>query len=120
MPPTADKVLPRAVVLLREPIHEEMFDDFSYGFRPGRSPQQALETFWPEATGLGVRWVLEVDSRKYFDKVLGRKLDGHCAGYLGRLAWARANSRSSITNCCAAASALVSASPAHWPGRRKT
>jgi hypothetical protein len=58
-----------------------MFYDFSHGFRPGRSPQQALETFWPEATGLGVRWVLEVDSRKYFDKVLGRKLDGHYACY---------------------------------------
>jgi len=48
--------------------------DFSYGFRPGRSPHQALETFWKEATGLGVSWVLEVDIRKYFDSVNRSKL----------------------------------------------
>jgi len=69
MPTCEDKVLQRAVAMLLEPIYEEAFYDFSYGFRPGRSPHQALETFWQEATGLGVRWVLEVDIRKYFDSV---------------------------------------------------
>jgi group II intron reverse transcriptase/maturase len=69
MPTTEDKVLQRAVMMLLEPIYEEAFYDFSYGFRPGRSPHPALETFWKEATGLGVRWVLEVDIRKYFDSV---------------------------------------------------
>ena len=62
-------MLPRAVAMLLEPIYEEAFYNFSHGFRPGRSPPQALETFWQEATGLGVRWVLEVDIRKYFDSV---------------------------------------------------
>jgi len=69
MPTCEDKVLQRAVVMLLEPIYEEAFYDFSYGFRPGRSPHQALETFWQAATGFGVRWVLEVDIRKYFDSV---------------------------------------------------
>ena len=69
MPTCEDKVLQRAVARLLEPLYEEAFYDFSYGFRPGRSPHQALETFWQEATGLGVRWVLEVDIRKYFDSV---------------------------------------------------
>ena len=69
IPTTEDKVLQRAVVMLLEPIYEERFYDFSYGFRPGRSPHQALEKFWQEATGLGVKWVLEVDIRKYFDSV---------------------------------------------------
>lgn len=69
MPTCEDKVLQRAVAMLLEPIYEEAFYDFSYGFRPGRSAHQALETFWQEATGLGVRWVLEVDIRKYFDSV---------------------------------------------------
>lgn len=45
------------------------FTIFSYGFRPGRSAHQGLEAFWQQATGLGVRWVLEVDIRKYFDSV---------------------------------------------------
>jgi RNA-directed DNA polymerase len=69
MPTSEDKVLQRAIVMLLEPIYEEAFYDFSYGFRPKRSPHQALDTFWRQATGLGVRWVLEVDIRKYFDSV---------------------------------------------------
>lgn len=74
MPTTEDKVLQRAVVMLLEPIYEQAFYDFSYGFRPGRSPHQALQRFWSEAMGLGIRWVLEVDIRKYFDSVNRSKL----------------------------------------------
>jgi group II intron reverse transcriptase/maturase len=76
MPTCEDKVLQRAVAMLLEPIYEEAFHDFSYGFRPGRSAHQALATFWQEATGLGVRWVLEVDIRKYFDSVNRSNLMG--------------------------------------------
>ena len=53
MPTCEDKVLQRAVAMLLEPIDAEAFYDFSYGFRPGRSPHQALDAFWREATGLG-------------------------------------------------------------------
>ena len=74
MPTTEDKVLGRAVVMLLEPIYEEAFYDFSYGLRPGRSAHQALAAFWQQATGLGVRWVLEVDIRKYFDSVPRQRL----------------------------------------------
>ena len=74
MPTTEDKVLGRAIVMLLEPIYEEAFYDFSYGFRPGRSAHQALEAFWQQATGRGVRWVLEVDIRKYFDSVCRKRL----------------------------------------------
>jgi group II intron reverse transcriptase/maturase len=69
IPTTEDKVLGRAIVMLLEPIYEEAFYDFSYGFRPGRSAHQALEAFWQQATQGQVRWVLEVDIRKYFDSV---------------------------------------------------
>ena len=69
LPTTEDKVLGRAIVRLLEPSYEEAFYDFSYGFRPGRSAQQALAAFWQQARQGGVRWVLEVDSRKYFDSV---------------------------------------------------
>jgi RNA-directed DNA polymerase len=74
MPTTEEKVLQRAIVMLLEPIYEEEFYDFSFGFRPGRSPHQALETIWKQATGQGVRWVLELDIRKYFDSVNRSKL----------------------------------------------
>jgi retron-type reverse transcriptase len=40
MPTIADKVLQRAVVMLLEPIYEQDFKPFSYGFRPGRSAHQ--------------------------------------------------------------------------------
>ena len=42
--PPEDKVLQRAVVMLLEPIYEQDFDSGSYGFRPGRSAHEALET----------------------------------------------------------------------------
>jgi RNA-directed DNA polymerase len=74
MPTTEDKVLGRAVVMLLEPIYEEAFYDFSYGFRPSRSAHQALGTFWQQASSLKVRWVLEVDIRKYFDSVNRQRL----------------------------------------------
>ena len=42
IPTYEDKVLQRGVVMLLEPIYEEEFYDFSYGFRPGRSAHDAL------------------------------------------------------------------------------
>ena len=75
IPTTEDKVLQRAVVMLLEPIYEEEFYHFSYGFRPGRSAHQALGAFWQQATRLGIQWVLEVDIRKYFDSVDRSKLE---------------------------------------------
>jgi len=43
LPTVEDKVLNRAVVMLLEPVYEQEFLDCSYGFRPGRSPHQALD-----------------------------------------------------------------------------
>ena len=37
-----DKVLQKGFVMLVEPVFEREFYDFSYGFRPGRRPHQAL------------------------------------------------------------------------------
>lgn len=74
IPTTEDKVLQRAVVMILEPIYEKEFYDFSYGFRPGKSPHQALTMFWQRAMDNGTQWVLEVDIRKYFDSVDRKKL----------------------------------------------
>lgn len=43
IPTTEDKILQRAVPMILEPIHEQEFLPFSFGFRPGRSQHQALE-----------------------------------------------------------------------------
>src|SRR5262249_25822751 len=67
IPTFEDKVLQRAVVMALEPIYEQDFLDCSYGFRPGRSAHQALQTFWQQMTALGGGWVVEVDIRRFFD-----------------------------------------------------
>ena len=67
IPTLEDKVLQRAVVMLLEPIYEQDFYDGSYGFRPGRSAHQALETLWKQTMNNGGGWILEVDIRKFFD-----------------------------------------------------
>jgi RNA-directed DNA polymerase len=67
IPTLEDKVLQRAVVMLLEPIDESAFHDGSYGFRPGRSAHQALESLWKQAMDQRGGWILEVDIRKFFD-----------------------------------------------------
>lgn len=79
IPTIEDKVLQRAVVMLLEPIYEQDFKYFSYGFRPGRSAHEALACIWSQCTHQKIRWILDVDIRKYFDtlkhKCLGTFLD---------------------------------------------
>ena len=67
MPTIADKVLQRAIVMLLEPIYEEDFKCFSYGFRPGRSAHEALSCIWSQCRTHRISWILDVDVRKYFD-----------------------------------------------------
>src|SRR5262249_7094651 len=67
IPTFADKVLQRAVVMALEPIYEQDFLDCSYGFRPGRSAHQALQSLWQQLMDMRGGWVIEVDIRKFFD-----------------------------------------------------
>ncbi|MFQ5506778.1 MAG: reverse transcriptase domain-containing protein, partial [Planctomycetota bacterium] len=67
IPTFEDKVLQRAVAMILEDVYEQDFYDCSYGFCPGRSAHQALESFWGQAMKTGGCWVLEVDVRKFFD-----------------------------------------------------
>jgi len=67
IPTLEDKILQRAVVMLLEPVYEQDFHDGSYGFRPGRSAHEALESLWKGLMDMGGGWVLEVDIRKFFD-----------------------------------------------------
>jgi len=67
IPTTEDKLLQKAVVMLLEPIYENEFYDFSYGFRPGRSCHQALQAIWKPVMDMGGGWILEADIRRFFD-----------------------------------------------------
>ena len=67
IPTFQDKVLQRAVVMVLESVYEQDFMDCSYGFRPGRSPHQALEALRESLMKMRGGWVVEVDIRKFFD-----------------------------------------------------
>lgn len=67
IPTFGDKVLQRAVAMLLEAIYEQDFISCSYGFRPGRSAHDALDTLRNSVLSMGGAWVLEVDLRKFFD-----------------------------------------------------
>ncbi|WP_437585869.1 group II intron reverse transcriptase/maturase [Sorangium sp. So ce1000] len=69
IPTFEDKVLQRAVAMVLEAVYEEEFLDCSYGFRPGRSAQQALDELHREAMRMAGGWVIEIDIRKYFDSI---------------------------------------------------
>jgi group II intron reverse transcriptase/maturase len=74
IPTFEDKVLQRAVVMLLEPIYEEDFYDFSYGFRPHRSPHDALRALDQGLAMVGGGWVLDVDLSNFFDTISHEKL----------------------------------------------
>jgi group II intron reverse transcriptase/maturase len=61
-----DKVLQRALVEVLNAVYEEDFLGFSYGFRPGRSPHDALDALFVGITGGKVNWVLDADIRDFF------------------------------------------------------
>jgi RNA-directed DNA polymerase len=61
-----DKVLQRAMVEVLNAIYEQDFLGFSYGFRPGRSPHDALDALAAGILKRRVDWVLDADFREYF------------------------------------------------------
>jgi group II intron reverse transcriptase/maturase len=67
IPTFEDKVLQRAIAMVLEAVYEQDFYDCSFGFRPGRSAHQALDTTTQSLMRLGGGFALEVDIRKYFD-----------------------------------------------------
>jgi RNA-directed DNA polymerase len=62
-----DKIVERATAEVLSAIYEEEFVNFSYGFRPGRSPHQALDALSVGIMGRKVNWVLDADIRGFFD-----------------------------------------------------
>src|SRR3989441_2625608 len=67
VPALEDKLVQRAVVAVLNAIYEVDFLGFSYGFRPGRSPHQALDALTVGITTKRVNWVLDADIRGFFD-----------------------------------------------------
>jgi RNA-directed DNA polymerase len=62
-----DKIAQRATVEVLNAIYETDFLGFSYGFRPGRSPHQALDALYTGLLTKKVNWVLDLDIKGFFD-----------------------------------------------------
>lgn len=68
VPTVIDRMIQQAVVQVLQPIFEETFSDSSYGFRPNRNAQQAINRardYYDD----GYTQVVDLDLAKYFDTV---------------------------------------------------
>jgi RNA-directed DNA polymerase len=68
IPPIRDRVVQGALKLILEPIFEADFHDGSYGYRPKRTAQQAVDRV-AEAIVRNKTRVIDVDLAAYFDSV---------------------------------------------------
>lgn len=74
IPTVEDRLVQRAVTRILETIFEQDFLDFSYGFRPGRSPHQALKALRSTIVTKKVKHIFEADIRGYFNHINHRWL----------------------------------------------
>ncbi|HXX38564.1 MAG TPA: group II intron reverse transcriptase/maturase [bacterium] len=74
IPALEDKIVQKAVVSILDAIYEQDFLPCSYGYRPGRGPQDALDEVFRAIVGGKVNYVLEVDVRNYFQNIVHEHL----------------------------------------------
>lgn len=68
VPTVVDRLIQQALNQAMQPLFEPTFSQGSYGFRPGRSAQQAVLKA-TEYIRAGKRWVVDMDLEKFFDRV---------------------------------------------------
>ena len=64
-----DKIVEEATKRALEPIYEAVFEDSSYGYRPGRSQHECLDALGRTIQQEKVNFVVEADIRGFFDTV---------------------------------------------------
>ena len=64
-----DKIVQRAVTEVLNAVYEVDFRGFSYGFRPGRKPHDALDALAAGIYRKKVNWVLDADVRDFFGQL---------------------------------------------------
>jgi RNA-directed DNA polymerase len=68
VPTVLDRLLQQAMAQALTPLFEPRFSEASYGFRPGRSAQQAIQQAQTYVQA-GYGWVVDIDLEKFFDRV---------------------------------------------------
>jgi len=69
-----DKIVQQAVAEVLNQIYEGDFLGFSYGFRPGRSAHNALDSLSAAIMTKKVNWILDADIKGFFDAISHEKL----------------------------------------------
>jgi len=73
IPAIVDRVCQQALLNRLAPIFEPVFDDSSFGYRPGRSTKDALRKVWREIDA-GAEWIVDADLKDYFGTIDHAKL----------------------------------------------
>jgi len=68
IPTVRDRLIQQAVHQILSPLFDPGFSENSYGFRPGRSAHQAIKAARKHVES-GLRWVVDIDLEKFFDRV---------------------------------------------------
>ena len=69
IPTIEDKVLQESVRKVIEPIYEEEFKAFSYGFRPGRSQHQAIDYMFRKVSFEKMHYIIDADIKDCFGSI---------------------------------------------------
>ena len=73
IPTVTDRIIQQAIFQVISPIFEKQFNDNSFGFRPGKSCEQAVIKAL-EYLNDGYEWIVDIDLEKFFDTVNQDKL----------------------------------------------
>lgn len=68
IPTVQDRFIQQLLLQVLTPVFDPTFSEHSYGFRPGRSAQDAVRAAQQYAQG-GKDWVVDLDITKFFDQV---------------------------------------------------
>lgn len=82
IPTVLDRFIQQAVMQVLQRKWDRTFSEHSYGFRPGRSAQQAVEAA-QQYIAAGYRWCVDLDLEKFFDRVSHDKLMAKIATRVG-------------------------------------
>ncbi len=81
IPTVQDRFIQQLLLQVLTPIFDPQFSEHSYGFRPGRSAQDAVRAAQQYAQG-GKDWVVDFDIAKFFDHVNHDILMGRIAAVI--------------------------------------
>lgn len=75
IPTICDRIVQEATRMVREPIYEADFSQYSFGFRPNRCTMEAIKCItWSTQEHKKYFWIIEGDISSYFDTINHEKL----------------------------------------------